>query len=165
MVAPSEISRNAEGGAKRRPRWWMMAQYNAANNTNIIKAGARRAPALSNNLRPRWWHLHKLSGWGVWARHQFVEQPHQPSAQLSGLFVGHVPGRARHHPFFRRFGWQPACGLPYGRELFSELFGEIVFAKTTERADVGVMQPHLHRSLPRRDFVECHGELLAHVSV
>src|SRR5215203_367467 len=101
----------------------------------------------------------------IWARHQFVEQPHQPSAQLSGLFVGHVPGRARHHPFFRRFGWQPACGLPDGRELFSELFGEIVFAKTTERADVGVMQPHLHWSLPRRDFVECHGELLAHVSV
>src|SRR5919112_6063060 len=28
-------------GAKRRPRWWMTAQYNAANNTSIIKAGAR----------------------------------------------------------------------------------------------------------------------------
>src|SRR5215208_3025618 len=32
-------------GAKRRPRWWMMAQYNAANDTNIIKAGTpRRIP-------------------------------------------------------------------------------------------------------------------------
>ena len=41
----------------------------------------------------------------VWARHECVEQPHQASAQLSGLFVGHVPGGARHHPFFRRFGW------------------------------------------------------------
>src|ERR671910_3855104 len=99
------------------------------------------------------------------ARHEFVEQPHQPSAQLSGLFVAHVPGGARHHPFFGRFGWQPAGGLVDGRELFSELLGEIVFAKATERADVGVMQPHLHWSLPRRDFVECHGELLAHVSI
>ena len=45
----------------------------------------------------------------IWARHEFVEQPHQPSAQLSDLFVGHVLGGARHHPFFQSFGWQPAC--------------------------------------------------------
>ena len=50
-----------------------------------------------------------LSSRCLWARHEFVEQPHQPSAQLSDLFVGHVPGGARHHPFFGRFGWQPAC--------------------------------------------------------
>ena len=73
-----------------------------------------------------------LSSRCVWARHDFVEQPHQPSAQLSGLFVGHVRSGARHHPFFRHFGRQPACGLVDGGELFSQLFGEIVFAKTTE---------------------------------
>ena len=33
------------GDTKRRPRWWMMAQYNAANDTSIIKAGPPQDPA------------------------------------------------------------------------------------------------------------------------
>jgi len=51
MVAPSEVPRNAEG-AKRRPRWWRMAQYNAANNRGIIKAGTPEGPGPKPTLCP-----------------------------------------------------------------------------------------------------------------
>jgi len=55
MVSPQTLVRNA-GGAKRRPRWWMMAQYNAANNTRIIKAEPRPAKVEAQEpLQRPWW--------------------------------------------------------------------------------------------------------------
>jgi hypothetical protein len=51
MVAPQTALRNAEG-AMRRPRWWRMAQYNAANNRGIIKAGTPEGPGPKPTLCP-----------------------------------------------------------------------------------------------------------------
>jgi hypothetical protein len=49
--------------AKRRPRWWMMAQYNAANYTRIIKARTpRRMPRPKAVLTPPRSILFRTSG-------------------------------------------------------------------------------------------------------